>query len=129
MASVRMWAGSPPPANPYTQPLAASRRPAAMRRRALERPDRRIEGRDGIGTLDDEREGTAGALVPVLHGTLLAALHPLLDAAPVHALEAGQGVSAEGDPPVDGCPNVGAEQVPVNAHDGIALGGELQPAE
>jgi len=84
---VRTWDGRPPPVKPYlvTQPDTAS-----TTTRRLELPDRRIERRSGIGLLDDEGERTARALVTILDALTRAALHPLLNAATIYALEPGQ---------------------------------------
>ena len=92
-------------------------------------PDRRIERRSSIGPLDDEREGTAGALVTILHLLAGRALHPLLEPSTVDALKAGEGVATEGGTPMNGCPNVGAEHGPVNADDRISLGRQVKTTE
>src|SRR5829696_386208 len=126
MAIVRTCDGRPPPAKPYfvTQPVATS-----TSRRTLEAPDRRTESSDGIGTLDDEGERSAGALVAILNALAGTTFDPLLESTAVDALETSEGVAAEADTPVDGSPDVGAYDVSLDANDRVTLCREVEPAQ
>src|SRR5215210_7232250 len=113
MAIVFTCDGRPPPAKPYLvmQPEATS-----SSRRTLEAPDRRIECSDGIGTLDDEGQRSARALVAIQDALVAAALDPLLEASAFHALYPHEGVAAEADTPANGGSNVGSDDPSVNAN-------------
>src|SRR4051794_17404424 len=89
--------------------------------RLKQTPDRRIERRDGIGALNDERQRAAGTLIAVLHRLVGRALDPFLQPAAIHALETREGIAAEGSAPANRRPNVGAEHSRVNAHGGVGL--------
>jgi len=119
MAIVRTCDGRPPPAKPYfvTQP-----EPNTRKRRRLETPDRRIEGSDGIGSLDDEEERAPRAFVTILDSLIRPSLHPLSESAAVDALEARERIATERDAPVHGRTNVRAQSGAVNADHGVALG-------
>src|SRR5215207_1064468 len=126
MAMVLTCDGSPPPASPYLvmQPVATS-----TSNRRLEAPDRRIECSDGIGTLDDEGERSAGALVAIQDALVAATLDPLLESSAVHALEPSEGVATKAHTPMDRGPNVGTHDPSVNANQGITLCRKVETAE
>src|SRR3979411_1171139 len=105
----------------------------ASRRRSgsssLQTPDRGIERRDSIRTLNDEREGAAGRLVAVLHRLAGGALDPFLKPAPLYTLQTREGVPPERGPPMAGYPHVGPKYPRVNADDRIALGRDIEPPQ
>ena len=127
MAIVFTCDGRPPPARPYF--VMHADRESSSTSRTLEAPDRRREGRDGIGPLDDEGERASGAFVTILDSLACPPLHPLAEPSPLDALQAGERVGLEGHAPVHGRANVRTQGSPVNAHHRVALGGKDEVSE
>ena len=130
IAIVRMCAGRPPPANPYRVTHAdASRSSVNAARKLEETPDRGVDRRDGIGSLDDKRQGAAGGLVSILHRLVGRALDPFLKATTIHPFEAHERIAPKRGAPVNWCPNVGPKHSRVNADYGVCLGRDVQATE
>ena len=126
-----MCAGSPPPVKPYRvrHPLSATSVSSASARAVLEIPDRGIERRNGIGTLNVERERAPGGLVAVFHSLVGRPVDPLLQSAAVHSFQTHEGVSAERDPPVDRAPDICAHCIGIHADEGVRFGRDVEASE
>jgi hypothetical protein len=121
-----MFDGSPPPANPYRTPQPSSIAHAA---KTLERtPNRRIERRDLLYTLDGEGEGAPGFLAPVLYD-VTTTLDPFDDATVTNPLEANERVATKGEAPSYRLSNVDTQELAVNAGRRVAQRGKCDSTQ